>query len=158
MNGGGLATGWQFIGGASGTRWYVFDGEGRMLTGWYLDTDGKWYYLCEEKDGSEGAMLTGWHLDPQDGYWYYLKPETGEMAIGWYKVGSKWYFFNPVPPAPTWEQDGAGRWVYKGNTASASGAGGGSGAAGRPRPYGSMYCDEITPDGFRVDASGAWTE
>ncbi|MBQ8932791.1 MAG: hypothetical protein IJ061_00730 [Lachnospiraceae bacterium] len=158
MNGGGLATGWQFIGGASGARWYVFDGEGRMLTGWYLDTDGKWYYLCEEKDGSEGAMLTGWHLDPQDGYLYYLKPETGEMAIGWYKVGSKWYFFNPVPPAPTWEQDGAGRWVYKGNTASASGAGGGSGAAGRPRPYGSMYCDEITPDGFRVDASGAWTE
>ena len=23
------------------------------------------------------------------------------------------------------------------------------------RPYGSMYCDEVTPDGKRVDANGA---
>ncbi|MBQ8934067.1 MAG: carbohydrate-binding domain-containing protein [Lachnospiraceae bacterium] len=31
-------------------------------------------------------------------------------------------------------------------------------AGSRPRSYGSMYRDEVTPDGFRVDASGAWTE
>lgn len=51
---------------------------------------------------------------------------------------------------------GSGRWVYKGG-GTAVGAGSG-GAAGRPRPYGSMYWDEMTPDGFRVDPSGAWME
>ena len=41
-----------------------------MVTGWYLDQDG-WYYF----NGS-GAMVTGWQL--VGGSWYYLDGANAE--------------------------------------------------------------------------------
>jgi len=47
-----------------------------MVSGWYLDGDGSWYYLSENHDGSYGAMVTGWR---------------------W--INGKCFFFNPVNQA-----------------------------------------------------------
>lgn len=85
-------------------------------------------------------MATGWHHDPDDGRWYYLDPNTGEMAVGWHFINGAWYYFNTGNSAPTWSQVD-GKWVYGHSDV---------------RPFGSMYRNEATPDGYRVDANGAW--
>ena len=110
--------------------------EGQMVLGWVLDTNtNKWYYMDEDN----GVMTRGWHKDPQDGRWYYMD-NSGAMLTGWQNIGGKNYFFNPVVPAPTYEWNSADmRWDYV-KTYS--------------RPYGSMYENEKTPDGYTVNANG----
>ncbi|MFR5601022.1 MAG: N-acetylmuramoyl-L-alanine amidase family protein [Lachnospiraceae bacterium] len=128
-----------------GEGWFVFDNNGIMQYGWYLDTKtGRWYYLHRESDGMLGTMETGWHYDSQDGKWYYLNPKSGEMLVGWQKIDGKWYYFNPNAPKQTWDYNKeTGGWTYNGSNS---------------RPYGSMYQNEMTPDGHFVDENGVWKE
>lgn len=147
------------------SRWYYFDGQSTMATGWVYDSkNGYWYYM-NTTEGTElgqmvtgwvrdpktnkwyfmndttGIMVTGWHLDKQDNRWYYLT-ENGDMLIGWNNIGGKYYYFNPNAPQETYVWDAnAFKWNYLNNG---------------QRPYGSMYAGEQTPDGYTVDASGAW--
>lgn len=67
---------WIVIGG----RWYAFDGEGFMITGWFL-SEGEWYYLNPD----DGAMLANQWIEI-DGKSYYLC-ETGIMATNCYILG-----------------------------------------------------------------------
>ncbi len=55
-------------------EWYRFDSSGFMAEGWYLDTDGRWYFLNPISDGTKGRMMTGWQWI--DGYCYYLNPKS----------------------------------------------------------------------------------
>ena len=107
------------------------------------DKAGNWYYCNTEKEGRFGRMQTGWHHDSADGNWYYLIQEGGMMAVGWRKIGDKWYYF---------ETAGAGVYTYN-PTKENWNFGGGKG-----RPLGSMYKNEKTPDGFVTDADGAWIQ
>lgn len=115
--------------------WYYAGADGHAVTGWLLDPNSNlWYFL-----GDDGAMKTGWHLDAQDGYWYYLNPENGDMMVGWQVIGGKSYYLNPEVKEPTWYLED-GKWVFSGTT---------------DRPYGSMYANEMTPDGKLVGEDGA---
>lgn len=134
-----MVTGWMQD--PSTKNWYFMNTgkgalEGQMVLGWVLDTNtNKWYYMDEDN----GVMTRGWHKDPQDGRWYYMD-NSGAMLTGWQNIGGKNYFFNPVVPAPTYEWNSADmRWDYV-KTSS--------------RPYGSMYENEKTPDGYTVNANG----
>ena len=93
-------------------KWYLFDSNGWMLTGWQ-NRNGFTYYL-----DSSGAMVTGWvqagntfyYLNPtpdqyegilvknhwllQDGNYYYLN-DAGIRAEGWLQVNGSWYYFYP---------------------------------------------------------------
>ncbi len=40
--------------------WFRFDAAGNMMTGWFLDSDGRWYYLNPVSDNTLGRMMTGW--------------------------------------------------------------------------------------------------
>ena len=147
------------------SRWYYFDGRSTMATGWVYDSkNGNWYYMNttpgpelgqmvlgwvkDEKtnkwyymNDNTGILKTGWHKDPQDGRWYYLN-SNGEMLVGWQKIDGKWYYFNTNTPQNTYTWDAnAFKWSYLNNTV---------------RPFGSMYAGEKTPDGYNVDANGAW--
>lgn len=65
--------------GQSAFDWFFFDGAGNMLTGWYRDTDGSYYYLNPNSDGTLGRMLTGWTwISGADGVsrCYYLNPNS----------------------------------------------------------------------------------
>ena len=131
MDGTPAANMWVLVDGS----WYYAGADGHAVTGWLLDPNSHlWYFL-----GNDGAMRTGWHLDAQDGFWYYLNPENGDMMVGWQVVGGKSYYLNPLAPEPTWYLEN-GIWVFSGTKA---------------RPYGSMYVDEITPDGKMVGKDGA---
>ena len=147
------------------SRWYYFDGQSTMATGWVYDSkNGNWYYMNTNEgpdlgqmvtgwvkdpktnkwyymNDNTGILVTGWHLDKQDGRWYYLN-QNGEMLTGWQNIGGKWYYFNTNTPENTYAWDAAAfKWNYLNNNV---------------RPYGSMYAGEKTPDGYTVDANGAW--
>ena len=89
--------------GQSGYDWFRFDADGNMVTGWFQDSDGNWYYMNPNSDGTRGRMLTGWFQDV-DGSWYYLNPNSdgtrGRMMTGWnwIKDGdgvTRCYYLNP---------------------------------------------------------------
>ena len=145
------------------SRWYFFDSKSTMVTGWLQDPSTKnWYYMNTAKgefegqmvhgwvldgntnlwyymDENNGVLTKGWHRDSQDGRWYYLD-NSGAMLTGWQNISGKNYFFNQDVPNPTYEWNAADmRWDYV-KTSS--------------RPYGSMYENEKTPDGFLVNANG----
>ena len=123
--------------------WYHFNSHGIMSFGWFLDENQDWYYCNTEHDGWLGKMQMGWHYDEADKHWYYLDPATGIMQTGWQQINGKWYYFAPTTSANTYEYDSVNeRWFYKSNSVV--------------RPMGSMYRNETTPDGYRVDANGAW--
>lgn len=124
--------------------WYFFDAAGNMQTGWQKTGTGKWYRLHSAKDAREGAMEKGLYFEPEDGKYYYLDSVTGVMQTGWVKINDKYYYFSETASGNSWFWNSAlGRWAYN---------------ALNGRPVGSMYVDEVTPDGWRVDKTGARTE
>ena len=54
---------------------YYLDGYGRTIVNKPYDIDTKWYYFDED-----GAVRTGFYME-QDGYYRYLDPETGMMVV-----------------------------------------------------------------------------
>lgn len=129
---------WRRIDGA----WWAFGADGYLKTGWIWDAAaGKWYYVDEKR-----GMLTGWYQDPQDGRWYYLDLATGEMLTGWRQIpGWGYMYLNPFAEAQTWFYDETSKmWIYD--------------TENTRRPYGSLYMNEKTPDGYFVDENGVWEE
>lgn len=60
---------WRYI----SERWYVFDGSGRMITGWFHDSTDEWYYMAED-----GGMCSSQWVTTDTGQ-YYLCAD-GRMA------------------------------------------------------------------------------
>ena len=107
---------------------YVFDNQGYMRTGWFQE-NGKWYYL-----DNSGAMRTGWIKGNEK--WYYLD-NSGAMQTGWVKENGKWYYLDSSGTMQTgWVKEN-GKWYYL----AADGV---------------CFINTITPDGYMVDANGAW--
>lgn len=93
-------------------KWYLFQNDGRMLTGWqnlnnqtyYLRDSGdmligwilagqRWYYLNPTQDAYYGCLVKSHWMD-LDGKTYYLTAD-GSMAEGWNQVDGNWYYFYP---------------------------------------------------------------
>lgn len=144
LNNGSSLTGWGRIqsaaGGVTTTEYYHFGTGGIMDTGWFADADGSWYYLSSGQDGSLGRMVKGWHYETADSRWYYLDPASGAMRSGWNQIDGSWYYFSPAVGTTWIFNEASGSWEYAGSNI---------------RPYGSMYVNEQTPDGYTVDANGA---
>lgn len=65
--------------GQSAYDWFRFDESGSMISGWFLDADGNWYYLNPASDGTQGRMMTGWQwITDADGVTrcYYFNPNS----------------------------------------------------------------------------------
>ena len=110
--------------------WYFMDDEGVMFNQTWLHQGGSWYAFK-----SSGAMISAdWLYD--NGSWYYLK-DSGSMATGWLKTGGSWYYLKDSGSMATgWVKD-SGKWYYLSSS-------------------GNMLRNTRTPDGYYVDASGAW--
>ena len=66
---------------------------------WYewTQSGSSWYLYRKYYDGTtivSTKMINYWYQDSSTGNWYFLKPSTGEMAVGWCQVGKYWYYFN----------------------------------------------------------------
>ena len=125
---------WIFKGG----EWYHMGADGLMDRGWHYQKEtGSWYYLRDN-----GAMKKGWIQ--LSGIWYYLGAADGRMAVGWQSIGQKWYYLNPVEHVPVPVTD-----PVTGQTVQSTEG---------QLPYGAMYQNRKTPDGFMTGADGAWME
>ncbi len=115
-----------------GNTWYYAGADGVLQTGWYQNAGGVWYYL---KDTCE--MATGWQFI--NGKWYYLDPLNGDMKTGWLQTADgKWYFLRADGDMKTgWLRTADGKWYYLGAD-------------------GACLMNTTTPDGYKVDANGAW--
>lgn len=98
-----MLTGWQKVGSAS----YCLGESGRMRTGWVKD-GGSWHHLS-----SSGAADTGWTCLAWNGTmsWYLFDGE-GRMRTGWQKDGGKWYLLaESGRMLKGWQKDG-GSWYH----------------------------------------------
>ena len=82
---------WKYIDG----RWYRFNWEGHMLTGWYTDEGGLRYYLNPVDDGTMGTMRTGWQIIDGKAYYFNTMSDgylgrllTNTVTPDGYKVGA----------------------------------------------------------------------
>ena len=161
-----IAIGWKYIDG----KWYHFSESGYMQKGGWLNLDGKSYYLYEDgrmaanemtPDGyyvnSSGAWAEDRWEHNQWGWWYSLKEggypkatfkeiddqiyyfdEYGYISIGWKFIDGKWYHFSEsgyMQKGGWLNLDGKSYYLYE---------------------DGHMAADEMTPDGYYVNSSGAW--
>ncbi|MBQ2204999.1 MAG: hypothetical protein II411_03810, partial [Lachnospiraceae bacterium] len=103
---------------------------------WYKTQSGLWYYFENDRTTTK----KGWFTDTRDNQTYYLDPQTGIMAIGWTKISGNEYYFNELQAEDqNWYETGGGFYESYGKKIKA---------------LGSMYKNETTPDGKKVDANG----
>ncbi len=121
-------------------------GRGSLAWGAWQTDGTRWQYCTEE--GKE-PLRSVWRQI--DGEWYRFD-EKGVMKTGWYlDTGGRWYFLNPVSDGTKGRMMTGWQWIdgfcyYLGEQADKS------------HPWGAMYADEETPDHYRVNKSGAWTD
>lgn len=111
----------------SSTDWFRFDESGHMVTGWYQNSSGDWYYLNPVSDNTLGRMLTGWNF--VDGAWRYFNTTAGD-TFGKLLTGWNWLDGNGDGTAECYYLD--------------------------PNSKGQMMANGQTPDGYYVDAEGHW--
>ena len=122
---------WEMING----RWYAFGTDGYLKSGWVYDYElNSWYFTS-----AESGMQVGWYSDTQDNHTYYLEPETGKLVTGWKEIDNAWYYFHTTSASQTRKSEEPAKNLLN-----------------KTKPFGSMYKNEKTPDGYYVNTDGAW--
>ena len=106
--------------------------DGSFVSGGWLRVDDESYYMDEN-----GVMLTD-TITP-DGIYVNINGEKTNYIPGWYQDEGGWHYImkNGRYAGATWIQDTDGKWYYI-NIGT----------------Y--METDDVTPDGYYVDANGVW--
>lgn len=132
ISGAGSTGGTESTGGAGGTASTGNAGPGASSgRGWVQDGNG-WYYV---KD-NEAKASNEWITVGGESYWI---DSNTYMAKGWRQINGKWYFLrsNGAMARNQWEKvEENGQWFYLGQD-------------------GAMLTNTTTPDGYKVDESGA---
>ena len=122
----------------------------RKEPGWIRVGERDWYHASYLTEDKLPVYDKGWYTDDQDGRTYYLDPVSGLMWSGWHVIGGYWYYFTTYEEVPysTWGTEveyisGYPYWEY---------------VETDRRSYGSMYVNEVTPDGYTVDEYGRYCE
>lgn len=103
---------------------------------WYKTKSGLWYYFENDRTTTK----KGWFTDDRDNQTYYLDPFTGIMQVGYLDIeGSLYYFNESYDNEPNWYEIGDGIYESYGK---------------KVKSYGSMFRDEETPNGEKVDSNG----
>lgn len=114
-----------------GDKWKLRKTDGSYANSQWAQIDGKWYLL-----GPDSYMRTDWQK--VNGKWYYLN-QDGDMSIGWRLINGTWYWLEPTGEMVTgWKWIGDQCYYFDSS--------------------GAMWYGTTTPDGYRLDASGAWIQ
>ncbi len=108
---------------------------------WMQGAKGWWYQYNNGAYPKNEWKLISWNGAK---VWYAFD-EAGYMRTGWFLSGGNWYYLNPAGGAMCtgWVEIN-GKWYYLEPSGNAN------------HPQGVMYMNEKTPDGYTVDANGAW--
>ena len=98
-------------------------------SGWIQLRNGNWKYR-----GENGRFVTGWQKIKN--IWYYLD-DSGIMLTGWQKIDGVWYYLKDWGGMASGWMKVNGVWYYF-------------------YEWGGMAAGTTTPDGYRVDPTGAW--
>jgi hypothetical protein len=114
-----------------------------VYAAWEYREESNWIF--EENQTYESST---WKLI--DNTWYYFD-QSGNMTTGWQLINEKWYFFNPVSDGTKGKMLTGWQWIdgkcyFLSLETEAT------------YPEGAMYANGITPDGYSVNASGAWQD
>lgn len=82
---GNTRTGWQYL----DNYWYYYYPDGTYQKNSWLKVNDRWYLFQ-----GDGKMLRGWQ---KKGNHTYFLAESGEMQVGWLQSAGRWYYFNPTP-------------------------------------------------------------
>ena len=126
----------------NGKDWYHVDESGNLNYDWYLEGERTWYKLNKEPGDRFGAALIGWNYEPMDDKRYFFNPSSTKMLTGWQHIDNKWHYFTKQNESQTYFGSNPEGWKYDPTKPG--------------KPYGSMYQNEITPDGYLVDENGVW--
>ncbi len=150
-SGGNTAVGWM----QSGSRWYFRYPDGSSPKDEWLAWNGKWYLF-----DANGWMLTGWQN--RNGVYYYLD-ESGAMLTGWVQAGDKVYYLNPskddyegIMVTNSWIIDGGNYYYLNGDGIRSEGWTEIEGSFYYFYPGTGIRAANTTIDGFTLDANGAW--
>ena len=128
----------------NGTDYYHVNEDSKLDYDWFLDEDGTWYMLNNKPGETFGAALRNWYVESMDTKEYFFDPGTTKMLTGWQHIDDRWYFFTPRNEGQTYFGSNRTKWKYD---------------PLRPgKPYGSMYRNEYTPDGYWVDENGVYVD
>lgn len=105
-------------------------------TGWIKDNTGWWYKNLDGK-----YTTNNWQQI--NNKWYYFD-ERGYMKTGWLQLGDKWYYLETANSSEQGEMKTG--WINVSNIWYCL------------KDDGSMYANTTTPDGYRVNESGAWIQ
>ena len=73
----------------SGGKWYFRYPNGQPAVSSWLQWKDRWYHF-----NAQGQMETGWYKNAY-GYYFYLEPTNGYMKTGWQQINNVWYYLNP---------------------------------------------------------------
>lgn len=121
---------------------------------WFKLSDGSWNYF---RSGSTLPVKNDWVKD--NGHWFYLGTTGSLIENSWLKVNNSWFY------AKAGGYISENEWLYLGNKWYYTQSGGYTAINQWLQINGKWYCfdsncalyvNTTTPDGYRVDANGAW--
>lgn len=65
--------------------------------------------------------------------------KVGTLAVGWVQINAKWYYFNQSGAMQRGWVTTNNKWYFLGSD-------------------GALYINCMTPDGYKVDGTGAWVQ
>ena len=130
-----------------GTNLYHVDEESKLNYSWFLETDNTWFMLNNDSGEQFGAALRGWYSESMDKKKYFFDPSTTKMLTGWQRINNKWHYFTEKNERKTYTGDNRIGWLFDNEILYTP-------LSLLDRPYGSMYRNEYTPDGYWVDENG----
>lgn len=109
--------------------WRFQKPDGTFMKEDWAMVSGIWYYF-----GQDGYMTTGWNKI--NGIWYYMDP-GGAMKTEWVLSDGNWYYMHKDGSMAVGWVYVKGHWYYLDQS-------------------GACLMNTVTPDGYRVNETGAW--
>ena len=78
-------------------RWYRFDKDGYLKTGWFTENGKTYFGRTSKKAGLQGRLINGWCTLNKKTYYFEKTDKAGSNGVlctGWKTIGTRTFYFN----------------------------------------------------------------